>query len=507
MAIILPDASSWVPLLSFAWKVATLEVVHYNATESLHPENEDVVSEDWEKLAGEKGERVPTGRFKRAWKLGSMGARVTASSLLNKVGNTILPGGAEQKEEALRKSFEKNAERAVEALGQLKGASMKIGQLLSADPEMLPDGFADGLTSLQSNAPPMTYVTVRDQIEAALDRPLESIFSYFDPEPIGSASLGQVHRARLDTGEDVAVKVQYPGVADAFESDLKTLKGMLLYARAVMEKERLDAYLAEIRRIMDDELDYRIESQNLLRFQELLKDRPGVRIPRPFPELTRSSVLVMEFMKGKKLDEALLLIDDKERQTEILTRWVALFSWMFHEQCELHADPHPGNFLLTDDDELILLDFGCVKSYDPAFPDAFLDALDAVWQQDHDRAVDAFLNIGFGSDSLSRDKIDAELLAEYNKIVLAPFLTNEPFDFATWSPARDGRAFMLRHPSFFRLTPPPEALSYMRVLSGIKGLLAKTNARIEVASMAVETARRRGRLTAEPTVFDTPPPD
>lgn len=459
------------------------------------------MSEDWEKLAGEKGERVPTGRFKRAWKLGSMGAKVTASSLMSKVGTTLMPGGKEKKEEAMRRSLEKNAERAVEALGQLKGASMKIGQLLSADPEMLPEGFAEGLTSLQRDAPPMTYVTVRDQIEKALDRPLEAVFSYFDPEPLGAASLGQVHRARLDTGEDVAVKVQYPGVSEAFESDLKTLKGFMIYARAVMDKERVEAYLAEIRKIMEGELDYRLEAENLERFQEIFADREGVRSPKPFMEWSRSTVLVMELMEGEKLDVALSEIEDEERRNQILKRWVALFSWMFHEQFELHADPHPGNFLLTEKDELIVLDFGCVKKYEPAFPDAFLDALDAVWQDDRERAVEAFLELGFGRGSIKREDIDADLLAEYNQIILAPFLREEPFDFGSWSPAKDGKMFMLRHPSFFRLTPPPEAISYMRVLSGIKGLLAKNGAKIEVARMAVETSRRRGRLTGEPVIF------
>ncbi len=460
------------------------------------------MSEDWEKLAGEKGEDVTQGRFKRAWKLGSMGARVTASSMINKVGNRLIPGGPEKREEALKKALEKNAGMAVEVLGQLKGASMKIGQLLSADPEMLPEEFSSVLSSLQRDAPPMTYITVRDQIEAALDRPLEAVFSYFDPEPLGAASLGQVHRARLEDGQDVAVKVQYPGVADAFESDLKTLKSVLVYARAVMDKERLEAYLAEIRRIMTDELDYTNEAANLERFQEILKDQDNVISPKPFMEWTRPTVLVMEYMEGEKLDIALEAIDEEDRRREILTRWVALFSWMFHEQMELHADPHPGNFLLGENDELVLLDFGCVKSYEPEFADGFLDVLDAVWQDDRQRAVEGFLKLGFGSKKVTAENLDPDLLAEYNAIVLAPFLSTEPFEFADWAPARDGKLFMMKHPSFFRLAPPPDALSYMRVLSGIKGLLAKMDAKIAVAPMAVETARRRGRLTDDPKVFD-----
>lgn len=461
------------------------------------------MADDWEKLAGEKGENVPTGRFRRAWKLGAMGARVTASSLMSKVGNKLLPGDAEKKDEAFKAAMEKNAARAVEALGQLKGASMKIGQLLSADPEMIPDEFSSVLSSLQRDAPPMTYVTVKKQIEDALDRPLETVFEYFDPEPIGAASLGQVHRARLENGRDVAVKVQYPGVAESFESDLKTLKSLMLYARTVIEKDKLDAYLAEIRQILLDELDYRNEAQNLLRFQDILAERERVTCPEPVLEWSRETVLVMEFMEGDKLDDALAKMAPGAERDEVLLRWVSLFSWMFHEKHELHADPHPGNFLLTDDGELVLLDFGCVKKFDPAFSDGLLDVLDAVWQDDRPRALENMLKLGFGASKTTSDNLDADLLAEYNQIVLAPFTDNEPFDFADWSPAQDGKRFMLRHPSFFKLSPPTDALAYLRVLSGIKGLLAKLDARLEIATMAVETARRRGRLTDEPVIFSS----
>lgn len=461
------------------------------------------MSDDWDELAGEEGKDVVTGRWKRAWKLGAMSAKVGASSLMNKIGNRFRSGDEDQRREALEEAFEKQAARAAEVLGDLKGASMKVGQLLSADPELLPEGFSTALSSLQSDAPPMTYVTVRDQVEGALDRRLEDVFSYFDDQPAGSASLGQVHRATLaDDGRDVAVKVQYPGVAEALDSDLKTLRSALVYARVVIDKERLDTYLAEIRRILREELDYENEARNLHRFREIFNDRDDVLVPRPVDEWTRPTVLVMEFMEGEKLDEALAEMGDDERRTEILEQWVQLYSWMFHEQFELHADPHPGNFLLDEENRLIVLDLGSVKQFDPQFADGFLDILDAFWQDDRRRAVEAMLDVGFGSEDTTVEDIDPDLLAEYNEIVLAPFRRDEPFDFSQWTPAMDGKLFMMRHPSFFRLSPPPDALPYMRVLSGIKGLLGKLDARINVARPAVETARRRGRLTAEPVIFD-----
>ncbi|MFU8803207.1 MAG: ABC1 kinase family protein [Bradymonadaceae bacterium] len=457
------------------------------------------MSEDWAKLAGEKGEDIPTSRFKRALSIGSMGARVTASTLAGKLGSMVLPASKDKRDELLKAAYVKNAEKIVDTLGKLKGASLKIGQLLSADPELLPPEFSDVMSSLQRSAPPMTFETVRSQIEAAYDRPMETIFSYFDPEPAGAASIGQVHRARLESGEDVAVKVQYPRVADSLESDLKTLGSMMSYGRAVIDKSRLNSYLEEIRSVVLTEADYRIEAQNLARFHELTSAKDGVRSPRPFLELATQTVVVMEFMEGRPLEDALReMTDEPERRDSILLDWVALFSWMFHELHELHADPHPGNFLLDADDQIVMLDFGCVKSFEPEFTDLFLDVLDAVWQGDHCRAVEHYLELGFGTKGKDGARFDAELMKEYNEIILAPFLTDQPFEFSTWSPAKEGKLFMLRHPSLFSLVPPSEALPYFRVLSGIKGLLAKLDARLVVSTTAIETARKRGRLTKDP---------
>jgi predicted unusual protein kinase regulating ubiquinone biosynthesis (AarF/ABC1/UbiB family) len=454
------------------------------------------MGEDWSKLGGESGEEIPTSRFKRALSMGTMGARVTASTLAGKIGSMVLPASKEKRDEMLRAAYVKNAQTVVETLGKLKGASLKLGQLVSADPELIPAEFAEVMSSLQRSAPPMTYETVVAQIEKAYDRPMETLFSYFDPDPVGAASIGQVHRARLEDGQEVAVKVQYPRVAESLDSDLKTLRSMLNYGRAVIEKQRLNAYLEEVRNVVMTEADYRIEAENLARFYELMAERPGVRTPRPMLELARETVVVMEFMEGRPLEEALREMEDLERRDAILLRWVELFSWMFHEVHELHADPHPGNFLLDENDELVMLDFGCIKRFDPAFTDGFLDVLDASWQGDHARALQGYMALGFGTRGNEDARVDPALMGEYNQIVLAPFMTDEVFEFASWSPAKDAKMFMLRHPSMFALTPPSDALPYFRVLSGIKGLLAKLDARLSVKQMAVETARRRGRLTS-----------
>lgn len=455
------------------------------------------MSNDWEKLAGETGEAVTSNRIKRMFKLGSMGARVAASSMASKIGS-ILPGDAEQREDNLKRSNIKNAGRVVEVLSDLKGASMKVGQMLSADPELLPPEFADVMSSLQKDATPMTYTTVKAQIERALDRPIETIFSYFDPDPVGSASIGQVHRAVLESGEEVAVKVQYPGVADSLESDLKSLKTMLIYGRAFVDRKRLDELFAEIERMLLEEANYEIEAETLGRFHETLKDHQGLRAPKPYPKWCRKQVLVMEYVHGTKLDDALEALEDGPRRQGLLERWMTAYYWMFHELFELHADPHPGNFLLEEDDTLVMLDFGSVKKYDPAFPDCFLEVVDSTWQNDPVRTIAAYERLGFGAKDGELSKIDPELMQQYQELIVAPFMRNEPFEFGGWEPAKETKRFMLRHPSFMKLVPPPEAIAYLRVLSGIKGLLGKMDAKVNAYTMVHDLIERRGLLTPDP---------
>lgn len=450
-----------------------------------------MAKKDWEKLAGEKGERVKSSKFERVFKLGSVGAGVAASSIASKLKNIVTGSGDDDAE--LSEAYRKNADKMALVLGQLKGASMKVGQMLSADPEALPPEFAESLSSLQRDAPPMTYNTVKEVIETALDRPLDLVFKTFDPEPVGAASIGQVHRATLDTGEDVAIKVQYPGVSDALESDLDTLKNMLVWGRPFVAKEKLDRYFEEIREVLMTEANYVQEAENLARFNVHLEGRDDIVVPKPYLEHTRKNVLVMQYMEGEKLDHALERMEPDARD-EMLYRWLALFVWMFHELNELHADPHPGNFLLQEDGTLALLDFGCVKHFEPRFADGMMEVVTTTWSDEPERALEIYEELGFGDARLDISKIDPHVLAEYHGIVLAPFIQPGEFSFGGWQPAMDGKKFMMSHPSMLQLTPPPHMLMYFRLLSGIKGLLGKFDAQLDIKPLARETAERRGLL-------------
>ncbi len=451
----------------------------------------------WEKLAGEMGEEVPSGRWGRMVRLGGLGLRVGSSAVVGRIGNKLIPRSKEKKRASATRRIEKNAEKVVKVLGRLKGASMKVGQILSADPDLVPAQFSNVLSSLQKSAPPMTYVTVKEQIESSLQQPIEAIFSFFDPDPIGAASIGQVHRGTLKTGEDVAVKVQYPGIVSSIESDLKNLGTLLTLGRAVVNKKRLDEWLEEVERAVLEEADYTIEAKNLERACEVFEGKGGLRVPKPYPEWTREAVLTMEYIEGEKLDEALAELGPGPQRDSIFERFIMLYVWMFHEVCEMHADPHPGNFLLDKDDNLVVLDFGCVKHFEQAFTDGVLKILDAVWENDDNRAAGLYQELGFGKEGANPNIFDAKLIRQYHELILEPFLKDEPFAFGRWRVTAKAERFALRHPKILKLAPPADTLLYFRVLSGIKGLFMKLDAELNIHRMAVEVARRRGVLSRE----------
>ncbi|MCB9728627.1 MAG: AarF/ABC1/UbiB kinase family protein [Deltaproteobacteria bacterium] len=456
------------------------------------------MARDWDKLAGESGRDVPEGRLGRLVRMGRLGVSVSASTMARKVGAVLLPGDSEARQAGDGRFRTRQAEKVLKVLGQMKGATMKVGQILSADPDLLPPEFIETLTQLQHQAPPMTWRTVKAQVERAFDRSIEDVFRWFDHEPLGAASIGQVHRGTLRSGEDVAVKVQYPGVASSLESDLSNLGSLLQFGRVLVDRRRLDDYLGEVRSAILAEADYEAEGRNLAHFAEVLAERDGVRAPRPFLEWTRPTVLTMEYVAGDKLDEALESMEDQEQRAQLLLRFIGTYVWMFHERFELHADPHPGNFILDAAGDLVILDFGCVKQCDPGFADGVLDIMDACWQRDDARASRLYRELGFGRNDPDPRIFDPALLRAYHEIALAPFLHDEAFDFATWDLRRKMQAFVMEHPAFLKLVPPAEGLLVFRVMSGIKGLLAKSRAHINVHRMAVETAARRGRLTGPP---------
>ena len=440
----------------------------------------------------ESGRHVQSGRFGRALKRGGLATRVATSAFANAVGKRFSGQSTEASIDAGAQAMMQNAERIVQVMGEMKGAVMKVGQLISADPDLVVPEFADSLSKLQRSAPPMAFEVVRAQIERQLGAPIGELYGTFEPEPIGAASIGQVHRATLHDGRVVAVKVQYPGIADTLESDLKNLGMVLNMGRVVLARDRLEGFLEEAKTAILDEADYELEARTLQRFRKLFVHRPAIRIPEPMPGLSAREVLTMEYIEGEKLDDALMRIEDPATRDRIVTDFVEAFVYMFHDLHVLHADPHPGNFMLDGDGRIVLLDFGCTKAFEPALCDGILDLLMAFWNDDMVEMEAIFRRMGFGEPGVKYP--DHDVLRAYHRIVLEPLSRDEPFDFAGWSVHARIRAFMRDHLEMLRLPPPPALLLYLRVLAGIKGQMTRMRANVNIRQIAEGCARRHGRL-------------
>jgi predicted unusual protein kinase regulating ubiquinone biosynthesis (AarF/ABC1/UbiB family) len=286
-----------------------------------------------------------------------------AGTIATNVGRT-----REGKEAALERRQIEAAEQIVAALGTMKGAAMKVGQVMSfLDIGLIPpehrEEFQRKLGALRDAAPTVTFKEMRKVIEEELGDPLDEVFAEFDPEPIAAASIGQVYRGVLTDGRQVAVKVQYPGVAAAVRADMQNLGMILRLAKRIAPGMDPKAIGEEIRDRIEDELDYELEAQNQRALARIFRGHPFLVLPGVVTSLSRERVLVTEYVHGKGFEELKELPqEDRDRIGEILFRFYFGCLYRHHQ---FSGDPHPGNSMLLDDGRMAFLDFGLFKRMPP----------------------------------------------------------------------------------------------------------------------------------------------
>jgi predicted unusual protein kinase regulating ubiquinone biosynthesis (AarF/ABC1/UbiB family) len=334
------------------------------------------------------------------------------------------------------------AEELLRTLGELKGLALKAGQMLSYMDGALPadaePAFRRILSQLQQRAPALPWPAVSEVLALELGS-LDDHFAAIEEEPFAAASIGQVHRARLHDGTPVAVKVQYPGIAQAMSADLANMDTFELLVRpmfglvgAGQNMRFAKSVMQEIRARMEEELDYEHEARMQARFREQFADTPGVVVPEVFPEHSTARVLTTRFEPGKMLDEVadVATQDLRDRWGEVLCRAVT-------DELYVHrlfnADPHPGNYLFRDDGSVVLLDFGCIKEIPGAMADdmkAYLRAAIVASRTDapedwraYEDAVAHALHLREGDPEV------AEFYSTMLLFMLRPLLRDEPFAF------------------------------------------------------------------------------
>jgi predicted unusual protein kinase regulating ubiquinone biosynthesis (AarF/ABC1/UbiB family) len=307
--------------------------------------------------------RPKSSRLGRLARLGGLTTRVGSSY----VGQRLKEAFTEADARVRQRLHQENAERIVETLGQLKGVAMKAGQsmaMLAAQLD-LPAELRQRLESLHARGERVPFDAICATIEHELEGPLERFFRSVDAEPVGTASLAQAHGAVLLDGSEVVIKVQHEGVERDVEADLLALRAMVFAGRAAgRDRGELDEVYDEVRARLLEELDYLQEAANLHTFGELWAGDARVRVPRLVPSLCTSRVLVMQRMRGQTLDELLATGSAELRQQAGLNLAALVLDSVFVHHL-LHADPHPGNYLFGAGGEVELLDFGCVKRFDP----------------------------------------------------------------------------------------------------------------------------------------------
>lgn len=289
-----------------------------------------------------------------------------------------------------------HAEDLKAVLGGLKGPMMKVAQLLSTIPDALPEEYARELSQLQSNAPPMGWPFVRRRMSTELGPAWQSRFSAFGQEAAAAASLGQVHRATLPDGREVACKLQYPDMPSVVEADLRQLRlAMGIYARMDSSIQSDDVY-AELSERLREELDYEREAAHMRLYRLMLAGEPEIRVPEPVPELTTKRLLTMTWLEGRAIQSR---IDEDPPQEERDAYARVLFrAWYvpFYHYGVIHGDPHLGNYQIRSDLHGInLLDFGTIRVFPPHFVTAVVRLYEAVRDGDDDKAIHAFEAWGF----------------------------------------------------------------------------------------------------------------
>jgi predicted unusual protein kinase regulating ubiquinone biosynthesis (AarF/ABC1/UbiB family) len=307
-------------------------------------------------------DKIPTSRIRRTGKIGGLAAGQAVRQAGTRVTN--VGRSREGRTRALERRHVETAQQIVSALGTMKGAAMKLGQVMSfldvgLVPEEYREEFQRKLGELRDAAPKVRFADMRKVIEEELELPIDEEFASFDTEPIAAASIGQVYRAQLHDGRDVAVKVQYPGVAGAVRADMANLGLIMRLLRRVSPGLDAKAIAAEVRARIDEELDYELEAQNQRALARIFRGHPFIYVPDVITRLSHERVMVSEFVQGAGFEELKHRGQaERDRLGEIVFRFYLGCLYRHHQ---FSGDPHPGNFMLMADGRVAFLDFGLFK--------------------------------------------------------------------------------------------------------------------------------------------------
>lgn len=305
-------------------------------------------------------DRIPTSKLQRASKIVSTGAKVGVNYI--KYYGERLRKSEEIAKDNLNKN---NADDIYGGLKQLKGSALKVAQMLSMEKNILPQAYVEKFSLAQFSVPPLSSPLVVKTFKKYFGKAPDVIFDEFDANSVNAASIGQVHRAKKN-GKDLAVKIQYPGVADSIKSDLSLVKPIAIKMFNIKGKDS-DKYFKEVEDKLTEETDYSLEIKQSQEIAKACAHIPNILFPTYYKEYSSNRILTMDYMQGQHLSEFAKHNTDQEKSNRLGQALWDFYMHQIHNLKKVHADPHPGNFLINENSQLVALDFGCMK----AIPDEF----------------------------------------------------------------------------------------------------------------------------------------
>lgn len=369
-------------------------------------------------------ETIPASRALRTTALAGAGARVGVNYLKH-YGKRAVGGQSDQG--ALD---EANAETVYQAFSKLKGGPLKLAQMLSIDRNLLPEAYRSQFARAQYSAPPLSYPLVVKTFRREFGREPREIFETFTESAVNGASIGQVHRASI--GDRLfAVKVQYPGVADSLNSDLALIKPVALQIMGLTNAE-VEPYFEEVKTRLLEETNYHLELERSISLSEATEGKvKGIRFPGYYPEFSANRVITMDWIDGRPLDLFALEESNQAVKDSVGQAIWDFYHFQIHGLKQFHADPHPGNFLVDSDGQVVVLDFGCTKAIDPEFHRDYFRFLDPGVVEDpvaFEQGLEVLGIIDDGDSARERELI-IESAREGTRLLSRPFAEIE-FDFS-----------------------------------------------------------------------------
>ena len=367
-------------------------------------------------------DKIPTSKVQRATEFMKTGVKIGGNYIKHYAQKVVNPD--------LDRSHldEANAQDIYNTLSQLKGSALKVAQMMSMDKNILPKAYTEQFSMAQHSAPPLSYPLIVKTFQSHFKKSPSELFDTFSREAVNAASIGQVHQASKD-GKKLAVKIQYPGVADSISSDLKMVRPFAVQLLGLSEKD-LDTYMGEVEQMLVSETDYELELRRSIEMSEACKHLPNVRFATYYPEYTCKKVLTMEWLDGWHLDKFLATNPSQEIRNRIGQALWDFYDYQMHNLLAVHADPHPGNFLMREDGTLCILDFGCVKVIPPHYYKEHFKVIDPIIFENDEKLAEVFtaLQFVYTDDTPTDRQFFLHLFKEMLSITLQPF--QQPvFDF------------------------------------------------------------------------------